>query len=286
MRYERRNSKCLNVLLVFVGNVTAIQDAWFVGDEFLRQSFDTYTNLRTGSKIERKRPPYLFEMYNVLGYYQSIRSMVPDLARVLNSLIEGLNKRLRLPKYVIISLDKDLMSLLRGRPEFGMFEILKTTLKWLVKQISTLIQRKRIDLFDKKPGTLAKDPPKIVWVKMLRRPAEPRFQQICSFRGKFNKALEAVLFDSSYKDHYILTINAEPADFVATGDLNGIGKITYWKEVDLCMRKFDKGEINLRPRPPIVMERVSVVDKARQPKNAMARLRQQQNKKRQQQMRY
>ena len=256
--------------------MTAIQDAWFVGDDFLRESFDTYTNLKTGSKIQRKKPPYLFEMYNVLGYYQSVRSMVPGLARILNSFIEGLNKRLRLPKYVIISLDKDLMSLIRGRPEFGIFEILTTTLEWLVKQISTLIQRKRIDLFDKKPGTLAKDPPKVVWVKMLRRPADSCFEQICAFRGKFNKALESVLFESSYKDHYILTINAEPADFIATGSLNGIGRIAYWKEVDACMRKFDKGEINLRPRPPISMDRVSIVDKAaKRPKNALARIHQQ-----------
>ena len=259
--------KALNPIYLsyFVENVTAIQDVWFVGDDFLRETFDTFTNLRVGSKIQRKAPPYLYEMYNVLAYHQTIRSMVPGMVRILNAMVEGLNKRLRLPKFIVLVLDKDFIALTKHF-EFGAYQSLKRCLDWLVKEINTILQRKTLDLMDKKPGAVAKQPPQIVWVKMLKRPNGEEFSEIAALRGKFNKVLEEVLFSSTSKNHFVLTINAEPADFTPAGVLNGIGKIAFWKEIDSCMRKFDRGEINLKPRPPVSMQRTSVVDR-RLPRN-------------------
>ena len=239
-------------------------------------------NLKFGSKIQKKRPPYLYEMYNIHGYYQSIRSMVPGLARLVNAFTEGMNKRLRLPKFIIIIMDKDIVHLVKNA-EQGSYEMLRKCLVWLVKQVSTLIQRKRIDLFDKKPGSLAKDSPKVVWVKMLRRPEDENFKEINALRGRFNKILEECLFESNYTEHYILTINAEPADFTPIGSLNGIGKIAYWKEIDLCMKRFDRGEINLKPRAPMPIQRASILGKTKNVKKAFSMARNpQQNRKGQQ----
>ena len=236
-----------------------------MGDSFLRETFDVYQNLKVGARVQRKRPPYLHEMYNVLGYYQAAHSMLDGLSRIVNALVEGLNKRLRLPKFIIVILDMDILKLIKKpgnrNSNVDIFHYVKACLVWIIKQVSTLLQRKRIDLFDKKPGSLAKDPPKVVWVKMLRRPDDVNFNEVIAMRSKFNKALEESLYESSYTDHFVLTINAEPADFTPMGTLNGIGKIAYWKEIDACMRKFDRGEINLRPRAPIPMQRTSIVNK-------------------------
>ena len=184
--------------------------------------------------------------------------MVSGMSRIINAVTEGLNKRLRLPKYVIMILDQDFLKITKMY-EFGVYHALKKSLEWLVRQISTLIVRKRTDLLDKKPGSLTQEFTQIIWVKMLKRPDIGDFSQIQALRPKFNKALEEVLFESTYKEHYILTIEVDPSEFTTIGTLSGIGKNSFWLEVDRCMKKFERKEINRKPRGPISLVRTSIL---------------------------
>ena len=90
--------------------MTAYQDAWIIGDNFLREIYNTLTNIRNRSALNRRRPPYLFDFYNVFGYFQNRQSLVPGMTCMLNAYIEALNNRLKLPKYIFWIPDVDLLS--------------------------------------------------------------------------------------------------------------------------------------------------------------------------------
>ena len=91
------------------GTMTAYQDAWFIGDNFLREIFNAFVNLRNHAGVNRKRPPYLYDFYNIFGYFQNRQSMVLGMTRLFNSFVETLNNRLKLPKYIFMILDGDLL---------------------------------------------------------------------------------------------------------------------------------------------------------------------------------
>ena len=113
---------------------------------------------------------HLFKFFNV-------ETAIPNnlelkgLARFINPLIELMNEKPHLPKILFIVPDKDILSILHS---IGVSDALTigTVIHYLVKQIDMIIERRCMDLLDKKPGSVCKDDqPKIVWVRMLKRPA-------------------------------------------------------------------------------------------------------------------
>ena len=52
----------------------------------------------------------------------------------------------------------------------GSTYILGASIHCLIKEIEKLIECRKTDLLDKKPGALLDGHPKIIWVHMLRRP--------------------------------------------------------------------------------------------------------------------
>ena len=65
--------------------------------------------------------------------------------------------------------------------------------------------------------------------------------------NRFNNALEAVLA-RTHPTQYILSIKVDDNEFYPTGELTGDGKVSFWSEVDICLKRFDRNEINLKPR--------------------------------------
>ena len=60
-------------------------------------------------------------------------------------------------------------------------------LRWLFGQIDMFIKRRRLELIDKKPGAVYTTDPKIVYVKMLKRPTLDRnlcMDKLHQMRGK------------------------------------------------------------------------------------------------------
>ena len=80
---------------------------WFLGDNFFRKTFNTFTAMRNQTQLNKVRPPYLFEFYNIFGYCQNTSSMVRGLSRFYNPLIEALNTCIKLSHYIIMVWDKD-----------------------------------------------------------------------------------------------------------------------------------------------------------------------------------
>ena len=113
------------------------------------------------------------------------------------------------------------------------------------------IQRRTTQLFNKKPGALAFQPLKIIWVKMLRRPyngALQGFNQIMALRNRFNNAMENSLTSATKHQQFIMSIKVEDMDFFPSGSLKGEGEYHFWCEVDTVIKNFNRDKINLKPR--------------------------------------
>ena len=143
---------------LFADNAPAIFDIWFLGDIFLKEIFNTYKTLI--NQAQRKKdvaPPYIHEQFNVISYYKQFSTGVRRCAaRIINALFEGLNERDRLPCYLVIIPDKDLISDIDVF-EFGASRIITDVLQWMLKEINMFLHRKRLEILDKKPGAVAED---------------------------------------------------------------------------------------------------------------------------------
>ena len=124
-------------------------------------------------------------------------------------------------------------------------------LQWLLGKIETVIRRRKTKLIQRKPGALLQNnSTDIIWIKMLKRPkSDEKFDKNFSMHGKFNSALESVLYQhKGYISNYILSIEVDSEEFLPNGELSNDGKHRYWHEVDSCMDKFERSVINLKPK--------------------------------------
>ena len=199
-----------------------------LGDEFFKEVFPVMQELCRLSKVNKTPAPYLYEYYNVFGYYTPSTTTHARrvIAWVLNSFIHGLNMRERLPRFLVIILDKDLI-LDVNIYDYGATRAIKENLKWLCKQIDIFVKCKRLEITNIKPGTVCSTDPKIVLVCMLKRPLVfPRncsMEQALSVRNRFNQALNKVADDFGLN---VLSVEScdSPRFFNNLGGLNQMGK--------------------------------------------------------------
>ena len=110
-----------------------------------------------------------------------------------------------------------------------------------------LIERRKSDLLDKKPGAWIEDTyPKIVWVRMVKQPKLSN--HLFTLRGKFNAILEERLTDGNAENHYIMSIEVDHNEFDLVGNLTQSGSTQFWHEVNRAMQKFDADNITLQLR--------------------------------------
>ena len=94
--------------------------------------------------------------------------------RFINPLIDAFNEidNHRLPKYIMLFPDRDLMSFLRALlgDSFRAARIIGAAIHYLVQQINILIDCRRQDLVHKHAGSCIKEGyPKVVWIRMIKR---------------------------------------------------------------------------------------------------------------------
>ena len=192
--------------------------------------------------------PYIFKNFNVRGYYVT-SGITNIICRVIHALVEALNERAKMPKYVLVVADKDYLDcILMKFGNEGISMMLGATLHASILQIDQFFKRRHTDLQDKKPGAvIGSNYPKIIWVRMLKRPVELT-KQVFTLRGKFNTILEECLHDGKKDDHLIMSIEVQTQDFDVSGGLTRAGQAIFWKEVIKAMEKLDTDKISLKPR--------------------------------------
>ena len=134
---------------------------WIVGDEFIRESHTTIKTLerltlqkRSFSTNQSQRPVKMFlhNNFNVKTFYSNLATR--GLNRLLYPFTEALNSCYKLPRFIIVVPDKDMITRI---PTFRSSLTMGECLADLINRMSVLIQRRRQDLGDKRPGALAPD---------------------------------------------------------------------------------------------------------------------------------
>ena len=90
-------------------SIEAVYDITFVGDMFLKDAFNEINRQKNVSAMDRKKnmvPLYMLEYYNAFGFYNGA-GVKTAVGRIVNSLIKALNARERLPRYLVVVLDKE-----------------------------------------------------------------------------------------------------------------------------------------------------------------------------------
>ena len=218
------------------------------------QLFDIFDEIKkeAAQKNATSSPPYLLDYFNTIGFYKRITGGVKyAVARIVNSLIEALNTKDRLPRFIIVIPGKNVVSDINVF-EFGASRVLADITRWMVRQISILVHRKKMELTTRKPGAVFFNDPRIVFVRMIRRqdsyPIGSKMDKICGLRAKFNDALNEAITNT---DQHILTINScHTVDhFDKWGNLSVRGMYAFWDEIDNLLERFDKDKIKLLPAP-------------------------------------
>ena len=199
----------------------------------------------------------MYERYNVFSFFESPVAF-DSYARMQNAFIEALNRRIRIPKYVIVLPDSNLVEA-SAYFQFGMAEILGICVNWLAKQFEKNLEIHREDLVSKRPGAIHTGETRFIWVSMIKRPFQEhtlrhfaKSQESCA---KFNGIL-GLLIDW-WKNNHVMNIDDLHMiqDFDVTSKLNESGKEHFWKQLDHHFKQFDCKKTNLqdrlhvRPRP-------------------------------------
>ena len=157
-------------LFVFLiaDKVEVYHDIWMIGDDFLNDSRDSLFGLKCAA-IAAKRPsliPYMLKYFNTGGHFTT-STILNITTRMVNAFVDVLNARPKLPKYVLVIPDKDIVT--KTKMEMGHSIFLGAALHSIIKQMDAFVCRRRTDLTDKKPGAaISDDFPKFIWVRMLK----------------------------------------------------------------------------------------------------------------------
>ena len=107
---------------------------WIIGDSFVASSFRKYFKKVPIERLFTK------QYYEVTAFCSSRQSDANNntLSRILNSLAHAINKNTKLPKYIVVVIESDLIDFLRYG-DFGISSIYGTWIEYLAKEMNDMI---------------------------------------------------------------------------------------------------------------------------------------------------
>ena len=158
----------LLVSIYFAVNVLVIFDIWIMGDHFLDESAGALQAMMNEADLNKQMVPQLYinKYYNTITFTKDNKAD-PCIARVINSLTEAFNSRRRLPHFLVIVLDKDIIE--DADPFMMDWLRLQKLINWLMRQIDVLVKRCRLEITEKCPGAIFATDPKVIYIRMIRR---------------------------------------------------------------------------------------------------------------------
>ena len=181
-----------NIVFSFPESVEAKFDCWFLGDKFLKTTHNAM-QIAINAMMQNKKLPqmYLHEFYNTKPLCN------PDrhgnlLARIVNSLLEECNTTHHLPRFLVVMIDKDLITDLDVYDR-DIVMMIRDVVNWLTRQINILIHHKRAKILECRPSAIYGADPSIIYVQMIRRAdlhlkRGSKLDENFALRAKFNDA--------------------------------------------------------------------------------------------------
>lgn len=143
---------------VLTDNVRAVKDLWIIGDHLSRIAFPYLQQL--GEDHKRGYVNYLHENYDHYVHFPSFTE-TNVLKMVRNSLVEGLNRRIKLPSVIVVMCSEQILT---EDPLFLPSEV-ERKIKWLVREIETIIKVRK-GILPIKAYTLGE--PRVMWVQLFQ----------------------------------------------------------------------------------------------------------------------
>ena len=205
-------------------DVKGFDHIWLVGDNFMattyRQHFD-----KLGECYMKKN----FEVSPFCSSrFESNNTNL--LSRIQVTMVKAINKTPRLPRFIIFTLDDDMIEFLNYR-NYGVSTLYGSWLEWLLKEIDSAIQTRYSQLPAKSRN---KDEPQIYWVMA---PYHKEFTD-GEMRSKFNHCLESVI--KMYGNMRLIRLkeiwNQFDTKLVINGRISSLGFTKYWKAVDAAVK--------------------------------------------------
>ena len=236
----------LNTLNCIVGEVRAWKDVWIIRDAFINETFDTLFSMKNQAKEEKRAKPYIFDYYNVKCFAVDPLSASSDvIANLINCMIRAINENAKLPRHIIVIPENNLVKHFNNYG-YGINLISGGCLSYITCQMECVIEGQKDELRCKRPGAVAPSEPKIIWVKMFNRTANPSKE--LAVRVKFNTALKNIL--ANKRNHYIIDVtNAMyKSDYFSQNNrITARGKSRFWMEIDQVIEDFNSQKRSLRP---------------------------------------
>ena len=215
-----------------------------IGDDFLRDLFPTLQEIKVEGRS--KAMPYMYDYFNITSCMAHPQSEVKSIiARVQNSLVKALNESNKLPRIILFIIDWDILENIDYATTVKS-QLIGSTLEWLISNVDKAIQAKKDGIRQIRPGALGINEPKIIWSKMLMRPEFSPELELA--QGIANVIMEDLL--AAKKGHFITDLTHELCDqiyYQRNDDLNGHGRVKFWRALDQIIQSFDQYEISLRP---------------------------------------
>ena len=204
-------------------------------------------------KQDKSTPPYIYQQYTVKCFTSSPSTKTESVpAGMVNSIVKALNDAHKLPRFIIIIPDWDLLHY-SDHNTYGVEAVTQWAVGWMVSNIIKAIEMRKDQIYNSKRGAVVATEPKVVWVKMLQRMRS--YDKILTVRSKFNSTVETLI--ANKWRHYIIDINpilCDVAYFTKTNQLTGEGIILFWKEINECIKLFDACKLQLMPCKDILWD--------------------------------
>ena len=172
----------------------AVKDVWLLGDNFLRTNFHAFPAMRDEAKQANNLQPYLFRYYNIKHFYSTTLTKNKNaFCRLTDTIEDALSSCERLPHFILMLLNKDLLETVCNTGSFTppeeMEQGIEKALSWVTSFVERSMMNCKTDMFHHKPGSATAAEPKFIWVKMLPRKHQ-HLNKVEFFRYRYNVALE------------------------------------------------------------------------------------------------
>ena len=225
----------MNAFNIFVSDDIVAYDAvWILGDNFIaRTSWPgfklVYNGIKPGTTHHFIKEEFDYHIFCGSKYENNKQN---QLKCIINALLMGINKHKKLPRFILIVLDDDLIQTV-GYDGPGAASILGDMIEGLAQPRQQIILDHKAKLANKaKRDTY----PILYWLAV---PHHKHFKQY-DIRTKFNLCLESVI--KQYDDMNIVKIeeiwNSDDFNLVSpiTNPLTVDGVITYWQAIDAAFK--------------------------------------------------
>ena len=200
--------------------------------------------MRSANRLERKDEPYIYKQFNVRFAYTNLANTdTSTISRISNGLIKQLNRKKKLPTYLVFLLDYDILRNIEEieDKELNVTHIIDEQLGWLFKKVQRSIDIRIEQLIKKCPGAVRINPT-FIWVQMIDWPSTYQNKAVMEWRRRYNRILLETMDKYHDQKDIKVTSLSHKQHYHANGILSVEGCEQMWKEIDGKIRRIDMGQ--------------------------------------------